>query len=604
VKDNSNAALLDLDVELGELDPVDLLRLASQQRNRLIEMTQNQERLEERILVLEHLHFGRKADRLMRRVDDPGQATLFDKEVTPEGEESLDEAEEDPPQEDASASDTDHDTPGDTSATQADDDQAKTGNEDKTKNGGGRTAVSRELPTYTKDILVNDALRYDENGEEYDTLGWDETEIIHYERGRAVRIVIRREKVGTRDIQDVAERAEVPERIVSGGKLSDPLIIELGIQKFYKGIPLARTLIEMNAQGSEISSSLVSDAMLHLGSFVAPIAECIKESVFEQPFLHADETPIDYQTGCGRLAKRKKGYFIILVAGNACFVDFASTRAGYQIAQTLALQDEDCDNRDPPDPTASNDDDEKTTRPYIGYLIVDAYAGYNFAVGDGRAIRVACNVHALRYFKRAAMTNAIAAQIVDLYHDIFRIEREARKFIKKRKLNEAQAHAHILAERTLKSQELWAKLRAKIEDAACACDPAGQLGRACAYFLKRYDELTIYLTDGMLPMDNNAAERSIRPITVGRKNYQFVGSEAAGANAAILYTLMESCRLISLDPWSYLTWVTIQIHLAHSSNEQPEYASLTPHAAKRQVRAWAKQRSQNPDIPWAPPFLA
>ena len=90
----------------------------------------------------------------------------------------------------------------------------------------------------------------------------------------------------------------------------------------------------------------------------------------------------------------------------------------------------------------------------------------------------------------------------------------------------------------------------------------------------------VYLKDGRLPIDNNAVERSMRPIAVGRKNYLFVGSENAGQWAAICYTILENCRMNKLDPRKYMDYVTKQIHL--QGRENADYASLTPHAVFEQ----------------------
>ena len=596
--------ILDMDVELSSLSPQDLLQLASQQRNVVQELLAEQRRLEERFKLLEAMYFGRKSER--RRWDVPGQSTLFGVPITPEEEEAAEEAGQQPDEPTQEAADDQ--VVASWPEGKSPDNQVA----GKSKNGGGRQPVSKELPTVVVQIPVDDALRVGPDGEPLDTIGWEVSTAIHYEPGRCVCLEMRREKLGRRSTGETLERAPIPERIVPGGKLTDPLIIELATAKYYQGIPLARTLIELNAAHCGISSSLASDAVLRLGALLAPVAQEVRDGIFRAPFLHVDETPISYQLGCGPSAQRKQGYFIVVVAEGQCFVEFATSRAGYQIARALQLPPEACANRDPPDaddpgdgrqPRAAGDPDEPETRPYIGYLVVDGYAGYNGVVGPGKAVRVACNVHALRYFKRAARTNTVAQAIVAAYQRIFAVEREARRFIARHKLQRAEAAAHYAAERDRHSRGLWQALRRQVEQAASTCDPASALGRACAYFFNRYADLTVYLDHGILPMDNNAAERSIRPITVGRKNYQFVGSIDAGNNAATLYTLMESCRLIGLDPWGYLTWLVGTIHQAHANGHTPDYAASTPKASKATVRAWIKAQRQLPSDQRAQPFL-
>ena len=103
------------------------------------------------------------------------------------------------------------------------------------------------------------------------------------------------------------------------------------------------------------------------------------------------------------------------------------------------------------------------------------------------------------------------------------------------------------------------------------------MGKALKYAMKLWDKLSVFLSDGKLPIDNNAAERAIKPIVIGRKNYLFVGSEDAGISAAIAYTLIETCWQQNTDPASYLELAAQKLH----QGELPE--NLTPAKLKSQL---------------------
>ena len=106
-----------------------------------------------------------------------------------------------------------------------------------------------------------------------------------------------------------------------------------------------------------------------------------------------------------------------------------------------------------------------------------------------------------------------------------------------------------------KSQPLLDELHGWLKNQANAVLPKSALGKAFSYTLKNWDALYRYSTTGHLNIDNNWAEQSMRPIALGRKNYLFVGSETAGHNAAILYSLVETCKANKINPLSYLTYV-------------------------------------------------
>jgi transposase len=222
----------------------------------------------------------------------------------------------------------------------------------------------------------------------------------------------------------------------------------------------------------------------------------------------------------------------------------------------------------------------KETKPTIGFLMADAYAGYNQACGPGRYQRQACLAHGRRKFEIYEKLDANAADIMTLINDLYRIEREAKRESARLKLNRPQTADLYFTARQTKSRPLLAKLKQRLDDLENTYAPSEGLGKAVAYFRKRWDEFTRYTTNGTLPIDNNAAERSIRGIVIGRKNWYFAGSEDAAASAAIMHTLIESCRLQNIDPRAYLRHVIKQLHREPKTNP----ATLTPRALAEHLK--------------------
>lgn len=114
--------------------------------------------------------------------------------------------------------------------------------------------------------------------------------------------------------------------------------------------------------------------------------------------------------------------------------------------------------------------------------------------------------------------------------------------------------------------------------------PKSALGNAINYALRNWDALYRYSTTGHLNIDNNLAEQSMRPIVLGRKNYLFVGSEAAGSNAAVLYSLVETCKVNNLNPLAYLTYLLDALPQLGLHPEESELKTLLPYTSENLER--------------------
>ena len=185
-----------------------------------------------------------------------------------------------------------------------------------------------------------------------------------------------------------------------------------------------------------------------------------------------------------------------------------------------------------------------------GFLHADAYAGFagfydpDSTTSQARLVEVACWSHARRklYDVHQATASPLAQNALEKIADLFAIEQEIR----------GQQPDRRLAIRQERTRPLLEGLRAFLDASLARISGKSTLAQAIRYATSRWDALTRFTTDGRLEMSNNAAERALRGVVLGRKNYLFAGSDAGGARAAVLYTIIETAKLNGLDPEAYL----------------------------------------------------
>jgi transposase len=186
-----------------------------------------------------------------------------------------------------------------------------------------------------------------------------------------------------------------------------------------------------------------------------------------------------------------------------------------------------------------------------GSLLCDAYTGYNHVTRVGSRERAGCNAHARRkIFESRELEEAASA--LDLYRQIYETEHAAKE-------EGIAGTAEHLALRKRTSRPLFAKLLVWARTAKKAHAPKTKMGKAVGYLLNNRRALTRFLHDPKLAPDNNAAERALRRVALGRKNFLFVGSKRAGENLAILYSLVATCEQHRVNPLAYLADVLVRL---------------------------------------------
>ena len=223
-----------------------------------------------------------------------------------------------------------------------------------------------------------------------------------------------------------------------------------------------------------------------------------------------------------------------------------------------------------------------------GALVVDAYTGYNAVTVPKGRVRVGCWAHVRRRVYNALRSTPEARVGLDLILQLYRVEHDASEA----GIVRTPAHRALRQQRSLPVLE---KLHAWMVAETPRHLPKGPLGSALSYALKQWEALCRFASDEKLPLDNNRAEGALRKAALGRRNFLFVGHEAAGENLAGLYALVATCEANGVNPEGYLADVLLRVQ----THPNARIDELLPHA-------WALRRAADsaPAVPMTAPARA
>jgi hypothetical protein len=197
---------------------------------------------------------------------------------------------------------------------------------------------------------------------------------------------------------------------------------------------------------------------------------------------------------------------------------------------------------------------------YAGILQADAYSGYDRLFATGRVVEAGCWAHARRKFFEAQATDPVrASYVLGVVRQLYAVEKQARAESERRALPLAEQWALRLRLRQEQSVPLLTTLCQWLEKEQDQVLPKSPIGEAITYALHQWQALLRYTTRGEVEIDNNAAERALRAVAVGRKNYLFFGSDVGGQTAAVCYSLVQTCKRLGIEPWRYLRDVLTQL---------------------------------------------
>ena len=360
--------------------------------------------------------------------------------------------------------------------------------------------------------------------------------------------------------------AQLPDGVIDGGKYDASVYAHAVVAKYQDHLPLNRLEGIFKRYGVQLAKQTLWDLILRVDELVAqPVLTQMKEELLREEVLHADETAVTL-----RYEDQKKK------SGSSWIFSWRSLR---EVAQPKALV-EFRPGRGRDGPTGFLGDYAKT-------LIIDGYTGYDEVCEKNGIRRAGCWAHARRYFKEALDTGARESVLVlRPINRLFRIERAVNARADRLGLDLKARRELRRATRERFSVRVIAAIRAANAelDAARTTLPKSKLGKAVRYLFNQSGPLEVFLEDPAVPIHNNDAERDLRHVVTGRKNWLFFASERGGQAAARLYSLMLSCRQNEVDPERYIADVLMAVATTPSS----KIATLTPWAwAEHQAEAAA-----------------
>lgn len=339
---------------------------------------------------------------------------------------------------------------------------------------------------------------------------------------------------------DGVSTAEAPPQAVEKGLATEGLLSYVVTSKYADHLPLHRLEGIFVRQGALISRSTMCGWVADVAEAMAPIGEQLRREILNTSYLQTDDTPVTV-LGQDRGSFKGRLWVYLDPVGRQVVYDATATheRAG----------------------------PERFLGSFRGHLQADAYTGYDALYSSGRIVEVACWAHARRRFVDALDTDPRAALVIALVKQLYEVESEAAALDPDARLVLRQQHSAPLL------LEIDRMRKALIADAL----PKSPLGDALRYLDNQWKPLQRFLDDGRLKIDNNGAESMLRVVALGRNNWLFAGSMAGAHRAALLYSLVQSCRLASVDPFPYFRDVLLKV----ATHPQSRVHELTP-------RAWAK----------------
>lgn len=335
--------------------------------------------------------------------------------------------------------------------------------------------------------------------------------------------------------------APTPPTIIPGSIVTPGLLAFIFVNKFCDHLPFYRQEKRFERIGAHISRQNMSNWSLKAYEALKPLENLLKQGVKTGPFIQMDETPLQVLSEPDR-SDTSKSYMWLARGGPPetpiVYYNYQETRKSLFVKDFL--------------------------EGYQGFLQSDGYIGYEAALkGNKDIIHVGCLAHARREFHNAVKASAKKAGSANIalskIQKFYRIEKELRAldFPKNEFLERRKREIEPIA----KDFKAW------LDDKALKVRPGNDTGKAISYTLGQWDKIIKYLDCAELTPDNNAAERSIKPFVVGRKNWLFSGSPTGANASALLFSLIETAKANNLNPYGYLRWIFKQTPLLKSDND-------------------------------------
>lgn len=399
----------------------------------------------------------------------------------------------------------------------------------------GRRPLPSQLPRRRVEIDVPDADKQCACGHTKTRMGEAVSEKLEYEPASFVVIETARAKYACPHCHDGVVEAPAPPQAIEKSLAAEGLLAHVVVSKYVDHLPLHRLAGIFAREGLDLSRTTLCDWVADVATALAPIGAQLRREVVAADYLQTDDTSVTVLGDQGGSFKGRLWTYLDPLGQQVVF-----------------------------DATATHERDGPAAwlTDFRGKLQADAYKGYDALYQTGHVLEIGCMAHARRRFVEAFATDGAAALAVALIQQLYQVERAVAGLTPDAR--QAQREEH--------SRPLLTKLKAERDRLASTVLPKSPLGDAVRYLTNQWDALQRFADDGRLAIDNNRAENQLRVVAVGRKNWLFAGSMEGARRAALLYSLVQSCKLVDVSPFAYLKDVLLRL----ATHPHRDIAQLTP----------------------------
>jgi len=429
-----------------------------------------------------------------------------------------------------------------------------------------RKPFPKDLKRIEQRITPSDACT--DCGGSFKELGTDVMEELEYVPGHYIVNQIIRPRLACTCCEAVVQ-APMPSRPIPKSFVGPALMAHILASKYGYHLPLYRQSQMFENAGIELSGSLLASWVGKSTKLLERVSDAIRDHVFAGKAIFMDDTTVKLlQKGKSRSnhkTKAKTARLWVYARDERPWASASPPAAWYQFSTSRGAEHP-----------------SEHLQSYNGFAHADAYAGYNDAYRTGRVTEMACMVHIRREFVKVFESYKLpmAQEAIERIAKLYEVEARARG----KSPDERVAMRQEYAKPIFDDLEVW--LSAQLNKISGKTP----LAKAIRYALTRLPKARPYLDHGFLELDNNTAERAVRPVTLGRKNYLFMGSEAGGKSAAIAYSLIETCKLNRVNPEAWLAWVLERIQ-DHHANRIGELMPWEYYAIVQEQKADAETQS-------------
>ena len=338
--------------------------------------------------------------------------------------------------------------------------------------------------------------------------------------------------------------ADLPEEPIKGCRAHVSLLSHVLVSKFADHLPLYRIEEQFKRTGLNIPRQTLSSWVLKLGEVLSPLGNILRDQILTQNRVFTDDSPINFQIKGKK--KIQEGRIWVYCGGDGpdpplVWFEFTKDRSHSHTIERM--------------------------KNFQGVFHADAFGAYEKLDKEEGISWQACWAHARRKFNDVLNPNPLCKSILLMIDELFRIEREEAWKV---------SASHRLALRQEKSQELVDAIFDACEQLIWSGELIqGKLHTAVHYLFKRRDQFSRFLENSELRIDNNVSERAIRPLTIGRKNWLFFGSDTGGQAAATILSLIQTCRNLNINPSQYIEDILSKI------KNTDDLETLLPHNWKK-----------------------